>query len=49
LELGNTGTEQDFINSLKGESSYEAWINAGNEGTEEEFVESMKIMGWSKF
>ena len=54
LDLGNTGTEQDFIDSLKGpegdpgdpgtdgDSAYEVWIEAGNTGTEQEFLDSLK-------
>ena len=54
LDLGNTGTEQDFINSLKGpdgdpgdpgadgDSAYDVWIEAGNTGTEQEFLDSLK-------
>lgn len=50
LDLGNTGTAQDFINSLKGtngtngQSAYELWEEqAGNVGkTEAEFLASLK-------
>ena len=54
LEAGNTGTEEDFLNSLKGEpgdpgepgengkSAYEAWLDAGNTGSEEDFLNSLK-------
>ena len=54
LDLGNTGTEQDFIDSLKGpegdpgdpgtdgDSAYDVWIEAGNTGTEQEFLDSLK-------
>ena len=54
LDLGNTGTEQDFINSLKGpdgdpgdpgadgNSAYDVWIAEGNTGTEQEFLDSLK-------
>ena len=54
LELGNTGTEEDFINSLKGtngddgtdgadgKSAYEVWLELGNTGTEEDFINSLK-------
>jgi uncharacterized protein (TIGR02145 family) len=53
LDLGNTGTEQDFIDSLKGpegdpgdpgadgDSAYDVWIEAGNTGTEQEFLDSL--------
>ena len=52
LSLGNTGTEQDFINSLKGEkgdkgdagapSAYDIWLSLGNRGTEQDFINSLK-------
>lgn len=54
LDLGNTGTEQDFIDSLKGpeggpgdpgadgDSAYDIWLSAGNTGTEQEFLDSLK-------
>ncbi|WP_438989577.1 hypothetical protein [Polaribacter sp.] len=48
LELGNTGTEQEFIDSLKGAdgddgiSAYEVWLALGNTGTEQEFIDSLK-------
>ena len=52
LSLGNTGTEQDFINSLKGEkgdkgdagapSAYDIWLSLGNKGTEQDFINSLK-------
>ena len=47
LENGNSGTEQDFLNSLKGEpgekgdngkSSYTIWLENGNSGTEQDFL-----------
>ena len=52
LSLGNTGTEQDFINSLKGEkgdkgdagapSAYDIWLSLGNKGTKQDFINSLK-------
>ena len=54
LSLGNKGTEQDFINSLKGtngldgingtngKSAYEIWLTLGNSGTEQDFINSLK-------
>ena len=48
MELGNEGTEQDFIDSLEGEeggsgkSAYETWLSLGNTGTEQEFIDSLK-------
>lgn len=51
IDLGNNGTEKDFINSLKGEkgnngnngkSAYEQWLDLGNRGSEEDFIESLK-------
>jgi hypothetical protein len=44
LELGNSGTEEDFFVSLQGEngkSAYDLWLELGNSGTEEEFIESL--------
>ena len=54
LEQGNTGTEQEFLDSLKGtpgtpgtpgtagKSAYQAWLDAGNTGSEQEFLNSLK-------
>ena len=51
LDLGNTGTEQDFIGFLKGAdgtqgvdgiSAYDVWLALGNTGTEQEFIDSLK-------
>ena len=54
LDLGNTGTEQDFIDSLigddgdpgdpgdDGDSAYEVWLALGNTGTEQDFIDSLK-------
>jgi hypothetical protein len=54
LELGNTGDEQEFIDSLKGEagvdgilgadglSAYELWLSLGNTGDEQAFIDSLK-------
>lgn len=45
LDLDNTGTAQDFIDSLegdKGDSAYTVWLNAGNTGTETDFLESLR-------
>ena len=54
LDEGNTGTEQDFLDSLKGtdgtpgdpgadgDSAYQVWLDAGNTGTEQEFLDSLK-------
>ena len=54
LDLGNSGTEQDFLDSLRGEpgdmgesgsdgaSAYEIWIDEGNSGTEQDFLDSLK-------
>ena len=48
LDAGNTGTEEDFLNSLKGEdgdagkSAYQLWLDAGNTGTEEDYLNSLK-------
>ena len=54
LDAGNTGAEQDFLDSLKGtdgepgdpgadgDSAYQLWIDEGNTGTEQEFLDSLK-------
>ena len=51
LQEGNTGTEQDFLDSLKGEdgtigidgkSAYEIWLDEGNTGTEQDFLDSLQ-------
>lgn len=44
LNNGNTGTEEDFLNSLSGndgESAYDIWLGLGNTGTEQDFIESL--------
>lgn len=41
LELGNTGTPQEFIESLRGKSAYEYARDGGYTGTEEEFAAKM--------
>lgn len=57
LGLGNTGSEQDFIDSLKcsgsgsgtqgppGKSAYEIWLEQGNTGSEEDFLRSLQGSG----
>lgn len=51
LEEGNVGTEEEFLEYLKGtdgldgqkgESAYQVWLSAGNEGTEEDFLNSLR-------
>jgi hypothetical protein len=54
LDLGNTGTEEDFIESLVGPagvdgldgedglSAYEIWLDLGNTGTEDDFIASLE-------
>lgn len=53
LSLGNKGTEQDFINSLRGPkgdkgdattgtSAYDVWLSLGNTGTKQDFINSLK-------
>lgn len=48
LDAGNTGTEQDFLNWLKGnsggvgKSAYQIWLDEGNTGTEQDFLNSLK-------
>ena len=52
IDEGNTGTEQEFLDSLKGtdgdpgegtegKSAYEVWIELGNTGTEQDFIDSL--------
>ena len=49
IDLGNVGTEADFIDSLvgtgdpgpQGSSAYEVWLAAGNSGTEQDFIDSL--------
>lgn len=41
LELGNTGTPQDFLDSLKGKSAYDYAVEGGYKGTEAEFAAKM--------
>ena len=47
IAAGNSGTEQDFLDSLvggdgeDGMSAYEVWINAGNSGTEADFLAAL--------
>ena len=45
LEMGHTGTVEDFLNSLVGEqgkSTYEIWLSLGHEGTVVDFIDSIK-------
>ena len=48
LSEGNSGTEQDFFTSLKGEqglqgiSAYQVWLGEGYVGTEEDFLNWLK-------
>lgn len=51
LAQGHTGTESDFISSLKGKagtdgqnglSAYETWLSLGNIGSEADFIASLK-------
>jgi len=41
LDQGNTGTEQDFLDSMVGPSAYQAWLDEGNTGTEQDFLDSL--------
>lgn len=49
LQAGNEGTEQDFLDSLKGadgingKDAYEVWLEEGNEGTRQDFLDSLKV------
>lgn len=45
LEMGHTGTVEDFLESLIGEpgkSTYEIWLSLGNEGTVVDFINSIQ-------
>ena len=48
LDAGNTGSDEDFLDSLRGDpgnmgaSAYEIWIDEGNSGTEQDFLDSLK-------
>jgi hypothetical protein len=45
LEAGNSGTIEDFLESLIGEpgkSTYEIWLSLGNEGTVVDFITSIE-------
>jgi hypothetical protein len=47
LEAGNTGTSEEFLDSLLGDngapglSAYQLWLELGNEGSEEDFLNSL--------
>jgi hypothetical protein len=44
LDAGNTGTINDFLDSLVGEqgkSTYEIWLSLGHEGTVVDFIEAI--------
>ncbi len=44
LDAGNSGSVNDFLNSLKGDdgkSAYQSWLDQGNTGTEMEFIASL--------
>ena len=48
LDAGNTGSDEEFLDSLRGDpgnmgkSAYEIWIDEGNSGTEQDFLDSLK-------
>ena len=48
LDEGNTGSEQDFLESLRGPegpdgpSAYDVWLGEGNTGTEQDFLDSLQ-------
>lgn len=45
LDNGNIGSEEDFFNTLQGNSgasAYQVWLDNGNVGTEEEFLASLQ-------
>jgi len=39
LDAGNTGDEEDFLDSLDGRSAYQVWLDAGNTGSVSDFLE----------
>ena len=55
LSQGNTGTQQDFLNSLQGSqgttglngtngpSAYDIWLTQGNTGTAQDFLNSLQV------
>ena len=49
LNNGNTGTEQTFLNSLKGvqgdpgDSAYQAWLDEGNTGSQQDFLDDLRV------
>lgn len=45
LAEGNTGTEQDYLDSLvgaDGDSAYQVWLSQGNTGTESDYLASLQ-------
>lgn len=42
LQQGNTGTMEDFLNSLTGKSAYQEWLDHGNDGTRKDFLDCLK-------
>ena len=51
LSLGNKGTEQDFIASLKGDkgdSAYDIWLQQRHTGTEEDFISYLSTVTWER-
>ena len=46
VSLGHTGTEEDFLSSLKGKSAYEVWLDQGHTGTEEDFMDYLRTTTW---
>lgn len=56
LAQGNTGTQQDFLNSLQGGqgsngqnglSAYDIWLSQGNTGTQQDFLNSLQASNLS--
>lgn len=43
VEHGFSGTEEEWLASLKGDSAYEIWLKAGNVGTEQDFLNSLHV------
>jgi hypothetical protein len=42
VDLGETGTEAEWLGKLVGKSAYQSWLDQGHSGTEAEFVGAMK-------
>ncbi|MDY0202190.1 MAG: hypothetical protein RBR40_14510, partial [Tenuifilaceae bacterium] len=52
IDRGNTGSEEDFFNSLtgpSGKSAYQVWLDLGNTGTLQDFINSISAVGRSVY